>query len=209
MAMFSSNPPPDFAPMQAASGSLADKVMQMRQQGMSNNQIIQTLISQGNSYPDVFNAMSQADMMGTQASAGSPMPMQPQMTGGPIPQGMPPMQMPSQQQDSNREKIEEIAEAIIEEKWDELVKNMNKVVEWKNKTETKIVQMEQKMKDIEANFDELHRAILGKVDQYDKNIQDVGTELKAMGKVFEKVLPTLTENVNELSRLSQEAKRRK
>ncbi len=201
---FNSAQNPDFMSMQPATGSLVDRVMQLRQQGMNNNQIIQSLISQGNSYPDVFNAMSQADMMGTQATGAALQQMQP-MPSAP----MPPQQMQMPQQENIHEKVEEIAEAIIEEKWDELVKNMNKVIEWKTKTDAKIAQIEQKLKDVDQNFEELHRAVLGKVGEYDKNIQDVGTELKAMGKVFEKIIPTLTENVNELSRITQEAKKKK
>ncbi|MDP2749916.1 MAG: hypothetical protein Q8O89_03740, partial [Nanoarchaeota archaeon] len=201
MALFGNQQIPPEMAMQGAAGSLVEQVMQLRGQGMPNSQIVQMLISQGNNYPDVFNAMSQADMMSNQATAGAPM-----MTGGPIPQQpQNQMQQPQQMQQSqetNKEKIEEIAEAIIEEKWNELVKNMNKVIEWKSKTDAKIAQIEQQLKDTNSNFEELHRGILGKVGEYDKSIQDVGTELKAMGKVFEKIIPTLSENVNELSRLT-------
>ena len=48
-----------------------------------------------------------------------------------------------------------------------------------------------------------------KVSEYDKNITDVGIEIKAMEKVFEKVLPSLTENVNKLDRLAKSSKPKK
>jgi len=56
---------------------------------------------------------------------------------------------------------------------------------------------------MQQSFDKLHQAIIGKIAEYDKNILNVGTEIKAMEKVFQKVLPTFTENVNELSRVTR------
>jgi hypothetical protein len=41
---------------------------------------------------------------------------------------------------------------------------------------------------------------------YDKNLLDVGTEIKAMEKVFQKVLPELTSSVQELGRITKTAK---
>ena len=44
---------------------------------------------------------------------------------------------------------------------------------------------------------------MSKISAYDQNIVDVGTEIKAMEKVFQKVLPNLTENVNKLDRITK------
>ena len=49
--------------------------------------------------------------------------------------------------------------------------------------------------------------MLEKVGEYDKHIGDVGTEVKALEKVFQKVLPGFIENVSELSRITEEMKR--
>lgn len=106
------------------------------------------------------------------------------------------------------EQIEMIAEAIIDEKWKELTNHINKIIEWKEHTESKIDHMEQEMADMKKNFDTLHGAILGKVNEYDKNMVDLGVEIKAMEKVFQKVLPTLTESVGELSKISEDMKQR-
>jgi CRISPR/Cas system-associated endonuclease Cas1 len=102
--------------------------------------------------------------------------------------------------------IEEIAEAIIDEKWEDLLKNINQITDWKEKTESNISKLEQELKDLKDSFDKLHKAIIGKIGEYDQNILNVGTEIKAMEKVFQKVLPAFTENVNELSRITKTAK---
>lgn len=121
-------------------------------------------------------------------------------------QGMPPPNMaPMQQNVSN----EELIEAIIDEKWNDLLKDINKIIEWKNSTENRITKIEQQFGDLKDQYDKLHQAVIGKIGEYDKNILDVGAEIKAMEKVFAKVLPVFTENVSELSRITDTLKGKK
>lgn len=104
---------------------------------------------------------------------------------------------------------EELIEAIIDEKWNELLKDVNKIIEWKNQTETRVTSIEQEIKDMKDQFSSLHQAILGKIGDYDKHIVDIGTEIQAMEKVFAKVLPVFTQNVSELTRITDDMKGRK
>jgi len=101
---------------------------------------------------------------------------------------------------------EELIETIIEEKWNDLIKDINKIINWKNKTEEKVLKMEQQMKDLKDQFDELHRAVIGKIGDYDKNILNVGAEVKAMEKVFSNVLPVFVNNVKELNEITKKFK---
>ncbi len=192
------------------------KVMQLRGQGTPNNQIIQTLQAEGFSSDQIFEAMNQADL---QQNVGlgmnepnippqgieNPMQMQPQSVAPQMP-GLDGMQNTGAPNPSmmnpNRTVIEETTEAIINEKWKELMSNLQKVNEWKDSMEHRLVTMENNFKNLQTNFDKLHQAIIGKVGEYDQNILNVGTEIKAMEKVFQKILPTFTENVNELSRIT-------
>jgi uncharacterized coiled-coil DUF342 family protein len=111
------------------------------------------------------------------------------------------------QQDQGQRMVE-LIEAMINEKWSDFTENVNRIVDWKEKTDERLTEMETRMKDIRADFDKLHSAILEKVGQYDHNIHDVGIEIKALEKVFQKILPTLTENVNELSRITRDFKKK-
>ena len=101
---------------------------------------------------------------------------------------------------------EEIIEAIIEEKWEELLKDLTKLAEWKNNMTQRVVAMEQQVQDLRREFDKVHSVIISKIDDYDKNMSNVGAEVKAMEKVFSKVLPLFTENVAELSRITKDLK---
>jgi len=195
----------------------------LKQQGFDNNQIIQYLQRSGYNSNQIFDAMNQTEIGGTAnqlppEAMKQPEQMQPE---GPLPPNMPPQGMPPPVTPSpdipppgippvdvsgERERIEELAETIIDEKWEEFSKNINKIIEWKNKTEAKVAKLEQQFMDLKESFNKLHSAIIGKIGEYDQNIQNVGTEIKAMEKVFQKILPTFTDNVNELSRVTKKLK---
>ncbi|MBW2983881.1 hypothetical protein KY361_02100 [Candidatus Woesearchaeota archaeon] len=199
------------APAPGGAMSPVDIVNDMRQQGYSDDDIVAQLQSMGYPPEQIQDAMAQAGM-----AAGGPLP--PEATGAPPggppagppggpapPGGPPPPGMPSGPGGPapGREQIEEIAESIIHEKWEDLLKSLNKLNEWKTKTETDIGKMQGDIDNLKQTFDNLHKGVLGKIGEYDKNLSMVGTEIKAMEKVFQKVLPTFTENVNKLDRLTK------
>lgn len=208
-----------------AEGSPINEIMQMKQQGLSNNQIIQNLQREGYTNTQIFDAMNQADtkmaVEGIQPSVLDPnQAEQPAQSHGMFTQPPPDVNMPSNAavQELNTPvqstslptddvRVEELVEAIIEEKWAELVKDVNKIVEWKNKMESKISEMEINLNNLKESFSDLNKAIIGKVNDYDKHILEIGSDIKAMEKVFSKVLPGFTENVNELSRIADKMKK--
>ncbi len=139
--------------------------------------------------------------------------MPPPQQGGQDPyaqqQGYPPNQQfdPNvSYQDDTKERVEEIAEAIIDEKWNELIKDINKVIEWKERTDGEIKKIQQEIANLKERFESLHKGVLGKITEYDKNLTNVGTEIKAMEMTFQKILPTFTENVNKLDRIVKGSK---
>lgn len=160
------------------------QIQDMQQKGLSNNQIIQTLQRDGYSTSQVFDALNQSNL---QPAAPA---MQPPMTAPP-------------QSASN----EELIEAIINEKWNDLMKDINRIIAWKDAMSDQLSKMEQKIESLKDQYDKLHEAVIGKIGEYDKNILQVGAEVKAMEKVFSKVLPVFTENVGELSRIADKLKK--
>ena len=171
-----------------------DQVMAMQKQGLTNNQIVQALQKQGYETGGIMEAMTQAE-----AKRGVE----------PMPPGMdeaPPMPEHPAPETAKPEAFEEIAEHIVDEKWQEFTKEMAKMSEWKDSVNSRLDKLEQGVGDMKADLDNLHKAIVSKIGEYDKNLLDVGTEIKAMEKVFQKVLPTLTENVAELSRVTAKVK---
>ena len=105
------------------------------------------------------------------------------------------------------ERMHEIIEAIVEEKWEDLVSKVGNLAVWKEKVNNDVVSIKQEVIRIQENFRGLQNAILGKVKDYDEGIRGVHTEMRALEKVFEKILEPLTSNIKELTRITQELKK--
>jgi len=193
---------------------LHEDVQQLRQRGLSDPMITGELSRRGHPQEYVQQAISDLDN-----------PMPPPAPGyddmsyeGEMPSdgyNMPASQMSSStpqqsQQDGNLyERIEEITEQMIDEKWDELINEVKKIIEWKNKIEERQLKIQHDLDTLKEDFKVLHQGVLGKLEDYDGRMRDVGTELKAVGKVFKDVIPEFVDNVKEFSRLTEGAKKKK
>ncbi len=195
-----------------------EQVLMMKQQGYTNNQIVQTLQSQGYSTNQIFDAINQAGLSGGFEAMPTEQPEQPEVGMQDYGQSY---EQPYQQQQFqfqptpreiqtpvsiDEERIQEVAEAIIDEKWEELAKDIKRVIEWKDRSEERLTKLEQQIIDLRLSVDTLTKSMMAKISAYDQNIVDVGTEVKAMEKVFQKVLPSLTESVNKLDRMTKSYK---
>ncbi|MBS3118586.1 hypothetical protein J4417_02775 [Candidatus Woesearchaeota archaeon] len=199
-----------------------DEVQQLRSQGLEDNEIISELQMKGYDFQTINNALSQAGM-------GSPMPAGPEMNEelapppgfpssesyGPMPAAAPPREMlmmetsSAPNEEAMYEKMEEIVEGVIDEKWNELLGEVKKIISWKEKTEAAINEMREEVSRVQEDFKTLHQGVLGKVEEYDATMRDVGTELRAVGQVFKDVIPEFTENVKELSETTKKLKQKK
>lgn len=169
------------------------QVVSMQSQGLSNNQIIQSLQRQGYQPTQIYDALAQAEAKRS---------IEPMEAPAETPQEMPKTEVKAPAHPES----EAIVEQIIEEKWQELQKDLVKVNEWKDLMTSRMDKLEQSTTDIKTDLDGLHKAIVARIGEYDKTLLDVGTEVKAMEKVFQKVLPELTGNIQELSRITKTVK---
>jgi len=170
------------------------QVLNMQAQGLTNNQIIQGLQRQGFQPTQIYDALAQAEAK----------------------KSIEPMEVPGEmaprtevRQPPTHPESEAIVEQIIEEKWQELQKDLTKISDWKDMVSSRVDKLEQSMTDMRTDLDGLHKAIVSRIGEYDKTLMDVGTEIKAMEKVFQKVLPELTGNIQELSRITKGVKESK
>lgn len=102
-----------------------------------------------------------------------------------------------------QEMIDETVEKLIEEKWDKVVTNVEKVVAWKGTMENQMNLMKDDLGVIKDNFEKIEKKLMAKISDYDRDILDIGSEIKALEKVFQKITPTLVNNVNELSKITE------
>jgi len=185
-------PMPGSMPPPLPSEIPISQVASMQTQGLTNNQIIQSLQRQGYQPTQIYDALAQAEAKRSIEPMEVPGEMAPQRTEARGPPAHP--------------ESEAIVEQIIEEKWQELQKDLAKINEWKDLVSSRMDKLEQSTTDMKMDLDGLHKAIVSRIGEYDKTLMDVGTEIKAMEKVFQKVLPELTGNIQELSRITKNVK---
>ena len=184
-----------------------DEVKQLRTQGMSDNQIIDDLKAKKFSLTQINDALAQSAI----AAPDTPM-TGPEATSAPIQPGpMPGEEAPQPTEQMGEDmygRIEEIAEGIIDEKWDSLIEEVKKIIEWKDGVEGTITKLHGDVDKLKTDFGELHQGVLGKLEDYDTRMGEVGTELKAVGKVFKDVVPEFVENVKELKSITKKVKKK-
>ena len=101
------------------------------------------------------------------------------------------------------ETIEEIAEEIVNEKWLEIKNKISDVIEWKAYEEKRIDSVDERLKRLEISLDRLQAALLSKVQEYGRDVKDLGSEMGSLENAFGKILNPLVENVKELSRITE------
>ncbi len=192
MAVFDFLKKEEAAP--APQASPIEFALSLKRQGLTNNQIIQTLQRQGYSQQQIYDAMTEAEARESV-----------QLPPGQIVQ--PP---PEQAEKSHDDRyFEQLAEKIVEDKWREMDALRKEDQKWKDATEDRIAKLEQGLTDLKNDVANLHKSIVSKVSDYDQNLMSVGTEIKAMEKVFQQILPTLSQNVEELSKITKDIKKKK
>lgn len=116
--------------------------------------------------------------------------------------------MHTAQPSMDMESVQEIVESIIDERWQEVVASVGDITLWKSKMEDDIAAIKQEILRIEDRFTKLQASIIGKVDEYQKGITQVSTEMAALEKVFGKIMEPLTSNIKELQRITQGMKKK-
>ncbi len=203
---------------------LIEQVMVLMDQGYPHEEIIGKLQAQGYADKEIEEAVAQAQ---TKASVESeqqipPAPPTPQMQPSLLNResstqayespSLPPrmQEQPSQAPVYSRdteERIQEIAESIIDEKWQRVIEDMGDMSAWKEKVKTEILSVKQEVLRIEGRVEAMQQAILGRIKEYDSQVGDVSTDVKAVEKLLQNVLGPLTENVRELKRVTERLKK--
>ncbi|MAG78701.1 hypothetical protein CL616_05040 [archaeon] len=194
------------------------KVKEMMEQGLTNEEITRSLEGQGYNLDQISTAMNQSQI-------GAPAGMQEStMQDIPIPEQAPVQEVaPEQyaapdmsqyqqqlpQQQTSYEDIQAIVEEILEEKWKEFIKDVGDVGLWKSKISDDLEATKQELVRTQKRLEDLQVAVLGKVKDYSKTMQDIGTDMKALEKVFGNILEPLTKNIKELNKVTENIKKHK
>ena len=120
-----------------------------------------------------------------------------------------PFGQPVSQPQVSADYIQQIAEEIVQEKWDDVMNKVGDIRLWKDRMENEVTSIKQEILRTQDHFSDLQKAVLGKVNEYNENILNVNNEMKALEKVFEKIIGPMTENIRELSRITNKLKTKK
>lgn len=206
-----------------------EKVIELRNQKLLDSQIIQMLEQEGFQPSQILEALNQAKLK-TQLTGGieSVVSGEQPMQNNNINQMQQAQSAPQQNMNTpsfdnagygesnvdelnmpegTTEILQEIAEKIVEEKWHQLYDEVMQIFTWKNKVEAKINEMDAKISSLNQSIETLHNSIFGKMNDYDENIQEFGTEIKAMNKVFKQFVPELKSTITDLNKAASKFKK--
>jgi hypothetical protein len=200
-------------------------ISDLKKSGKQNPEIIEDLKKEGHPAQAIFDAMSDKEgqdlapptpseeMEGSSAEMpdlGAPTNPKSKPPSTPEPRFISPEKFPSPTKIPERQNIEdfeEIAESIVSEKIEELNVSLTDIGMWKEKTSTEIEAIKQEILRIRNQQENIQNAMLGKVEDYKKSITDINIEVKTLSKVLEKILQPLTQNVKDLSRITDRLKK--
>lgn len=208
-------------------GPPTDEVIRMKKDKLEHDDIVNNLEEKGYNQQQIYEAINQAEIkggVGTNTSGDmkesmlssekeeedipipSPSRVQEMETVSSQIQSNPQMQQFAQMQQPQYDygNIQEIVESIVDEKWQQVVSNVGDISLWKSKTDDDISAIKQEILRTEGRIDNLQKSIIGKVDEYNRNISKVNTEIQVLEKVFQKIMQPFTENIKELSRLTKD-----
>jgi hypothetical protein len=116
---------------------------------------------------------------------------------------------PQQYSSNDTETINEIAEQVVAEKISEIKKALSAVADFKVLSDSKLIDMEKRLKRIEKIIDDLQSSIIDKIGSYGKVMQDLRTELDATQESFSKVVNPLFDKSREKTKYHTTHKKKK
>jgi len=109
----------------------------------------------------------------------------------------------------NAEYVEEIAEEIINEKWNEFKSSVGDISELKNYIDSRLSNLNERIKKIDINIEKIKSVILEKIQENSRDVKNMSAEMQALQSVFSKVLQPFVSSVRELNEIMDKIKSRK
>ena len=188
---------------------ILDQIANMRNQGISDEEIISRLQERGITPQAINDALNQAEIKKAVSNdyQGAPAPSQyPQEQEEYSPQQENPQysqqeyypQQNYEQQYSpsggfDSSTIIEISEKVFSEKTQKMQKQLKEIAEFKALAESQINSISDRLKRIETMIDKLHVAILEKVGSYGNGLENVQKEMRMMQDSFGKMVNPLAD----------------
>ena len=173
----------------------------MQTQGMQQSpQDIEQQFQSMQEYPqemqNTYSSIQPSTMSMTEMQAPEPMQFAPQEQYS---QDYYPEYAPAE---TSIETINEVANQIVDERTAQLKKQISSFNSFKENALLELGKLNERLSQVEDTLNELQMAIIGKIGEYGKNIQNISNEMHATQDSFSKILNPLTDNIKELQKLT-------
>lgn len=196
-----------------------DKVKEMKNSGLDDNDIAKSL-KDDFSNVEIDDAMNQAsqsddnilDELDQFAPSNAPSEL---LEETPEPEEREQISRISNQsyrepmQDFSSNQMQEIAESIVEEKWEDFISKTGDINLWKETINNDIEAIKQEVLRTQERFNNLQNILIGKVTDYNKSVLELNSEMKSLEQVMQKIIEPLTTNVKELGKIAEDLKKKK
>lgn len=183
--------------------------VELQNKGLGEERIASELATQGFSKEQISQAITQANVKTQVEEIPEPPAPEAPTTIQEAPQQIPEPQVGQFQTytSTTSQQIEQIAEEIIQEKWERFVETFGDLPIWKEKIETDVLSIKQEIVRTQDRLNGIERALASKVQEYSESITDLTAEMKALSKLLNQILQPLTSNIKELQRLTEKFKK--
>lgn len=196
-----------------------DRVIEMQQQGMPDEEVAKRLRDEGVSVREINDALNQSKIK--QAVSQQEQPdmypgMEQSIMQAPEAQEYAPPQQEyyapqeTQYQEYQQyapaldtETITEIANQVVSEKFSEFRQKTGDLISFRNEVQEKLKDLNERIKRIEDNLDNIQRAILGKVGEFGNNMNYIRKDLENLHNTVSGLMNPLIDNYRELKKMAK------
>ena len=108
---------------------------------------------------------------------------------------------PSGAQDTQT--ISAIAEQVVIERTEDIVKRINELTSLSNYAQDKITEIDRRLKRIEDSIDKLQQAIIEKIGKFGNSTEQIHQDLDNLNETVASLMNPLIDNVNELKKIKK------
>jgi DNA-binding transcriptional MerR regulator len=142
-----------------------------------------------------------------------------EVTRRPMPMGYPPERLVEQEQPEEARRsesqpateitVEEIIEAIVEERWKDFENRLEEFEKRDFQLQSQIDEIRKKIVVIEAIVNEKEKTVLNKLEEFGESVTGIEGRIGGIERVFKDFLPELTTNIKTMSDLVEKMKKEK
>lgn len=196
-------------------GDLLSRIISMRQQGMPDQQIFDMLTKEGVPPEAIDQAMNAPVGQPPGNMPGPPLPPPPGATLPPPPgqammgpRGIPAPPGQVAQLETESEDVEALVEKLVAEKAEGMDMRLKDIEADMGKVRADVQELKNGVTELTTKYAGLQEDSLGKVEEYAKELENVGAQIKAMQRILQQIIPSLAENITQLQQVVDKVKKK-